>query len=621
MDHLSLITLAARDPDIPTQTGEVINPTIAPYHHGLNGVDQPLNLVLKDVLWVTLGGMAVALLVIRIGTLIWAQLRLVSAMSVEGEKQTYWKVNQWSWMPSLKRNLIYAPIWKKRQNREFRLANNIKMGSLPSRLQTLVLLGYLASNIAYMFMVNWGNMNKYELCAQIRGRSGTLSVANMLALVILAARNNPLIGWLQISFDTMNLLHRWMGRVVVIEVLVHLLAWLIVQVADGGWSSVADKIMNDRFISSGMAGTGAMALLLVLAISPLRSAFYETFINLHILLAAVAFICTWIHCVSASAVLPSTAWIQGVLALWVAERVARLFRLAYCNLSRRRHVTEALVEAMPGEVCRVTMRLPRYVDIRPGSHAYLRFKGLGGGGLLFENHPFSIAWVDYTYNEDALPLTNPGAGHSRQQKPIATTVSFLIGAQQGMTRSLYNKACEAPRHNSVIALHAGFEGPHAGHHSLDSYGHVILVAGATGITHVVSYLKHLMDGFDKGTVATRRISLIWIVRDRDSMEWIHPWMRDIMNRGSRRDILHISLFVTRPSRVRETISNSSTVRILPGRPNIPSLLAKEVQEQMGAMAVVVCGPGGMVDDVRSAVRDVQDGDHCIDFIPEVFSYA
>lgn len=49
-------------------------------------------------------------------------------------------------------------------------------------------------------------------------------------------------------------------------------------------------------------------------------------------------------------------------------------------------------------------------------------------------------------------------------------------------------------------------------HSFDSYGSTILIAGGIGITHSISYLRELVDGFARGSVATRRITLLWVVR-------------------------------------------------------------------------------------------------------------
>ncbi|KAG7291597.1 hypothetical protein NEMBOFW57_001616 [Staphylotrichum longicolle] len=573
-------------------------------------------MLFTDILWWTLGIVGLVMLLIRITELAWAKLRLVSAMSLPGDKQQFWRRTQWHRMPGLKRGLIYAPLWNKRHNREIRLSSAANMGTLPSRLHALLLLGYLASNLAYMFILDWKNENKYALCAEIRGRSGTLSVVNMVPLIIFAGRNNPLIGLLSVSFDTYNLLHRWMGRISVIEVIIHFIAWAIVQVADDGWAGVAHKIFHDRFIGSGTVGVAAMAIILVLAFSPVRHAFYETFLNTHIILALIAFVCTWVHCISATVKggLPQTPWILAIMAIWIAERAARMLRLAYSNWSSR-GFTEAIVEAVPGEACRVTMHLPRFVNVKPGQHAYLRFAGVN----CWENHPFSIAWFEHTYLDDEILPTTEKDKPRHPREATGTTVSFIIGAHTGFTRKLYNKARQSPQ-GRAIQMRAAMEGPYAGHHSMDSYGHCVLFAGATGITHQISYLRHLIAGYNAGTAATRRVTLVWILRDYEVLEWARPWMDKILRMPNRKEVLQIRLFVTRPKAASQVVSNSTTVQMFPGRPNIPMLLAKEVGEQMGAMCVSVCGPGGLADDVRDAVRKVQAHRTVVDFVEESFTW-
>ncbi|KAK4145369.1 ferric reductase like transmembrane component-domain-containing protein [Dichotomopilus funicola] len=614
--------LQPRATTIPTTTtatpAGVATPssTISQYSTGLDGVNQVNNMLFTEVLWWSLGIVGLIMLVIRIGELSWAKLRLVSAMPLPAEKQDFWKRTQWNKMPWLKKQLLYAPLWRKRHNREIRLSGAANMGTLPSRFHALLLLGYLASNIAYMFVLHWKVENKYALCAEIRGRSGTLAVVSMVPLIIFAGRNNPLIGLLNVSFDTYNLLHRWMGRIAIVEIIIHFISWAIVQVADGGWSGVKDRILGEPFISSGTVGTVAMFLILILAFSPVRHAFYETFLNVHIILALIVFVCTWVHCVTAGVPggLPQTSWIFAIVAIWVAERTARMFRLAYLNWSSH-GFTHATVEAMPGEACRVTMRLPRFVDVKPGQHAYLRFAGVN----CWESHPFSIAWFEHHHRDDEMLPTTEKDKPRNPAQVIGTSVSFIIGAHTGFTRKLFDAASRAPG-NREISMRAAFEGPYAGHHNLDSYGHCVLFAGATGITHQMSYVRHLVNGYNAGTAATRRVTLVWILRDYEILEWARPFMDQILKMPNRKDILEIRLFVTRPKNANQVVSRSATVQMFPGRPNIPMLLAKEVGEQRGAMCVTVCGPGGLADDVRDAVRQVQAQRTVVDFVEESFTW-
>lgn len=586
--------------------------TIAPYDHGLNGVAQDNNMLFKQGLWWMLGGFGFIILLVRIYQVIWSHIRHVSAMSLEGKRQTYWKYAQAHWMPSFKADLWYAPLWGKRHNREIRLSSAMNMGTLPSRLHSIQLALYIISNIVYLLYVDWWNPNKYSLCAEMRGRSGTLGAVNMIPLFLFAGRNNPLISWLKISFDTYNLFHRWIGRITVVEVLIHFLAWTIVQLSATGMSGLMDRVLHDPFIASGTAGTWAMFVILIFSLSPVRHAFYETFVTTHIILAFIALVTSLIHCLTPTEIptgLPQYTWFIAIFIIWGFDRTARMVRLTYCNWSHR-GFSEAIVEAMPGETTRVTMHLPRHVDIKAGSHAYIRFSGIKP----WENHPFSIAWVDH--HSEELPIDEKEL--MILKKKTTTSVSFVIGAQTGFTRDLYNRATEAP--NGAIRTRAALEGPYGGHHDLESYGHAVLVAGATGITHQLSYLKPLIDGFNDGSVATRRITLIWIVRDYEALEWIRPWMDEVLRMPNRKKILTIKLFITRPKNSKEIVSASTTVQMFPGRPNIPLLIRKEVHAQEGAMAVTVCGPGALADDVRSGVRQVQDEGTVVDFFEESFTW-
>lgn len=574
--------------------------------------------------------MGLIILCIRLFEIAVAYLRHVSAMPLPATAQKYWRSAQWSYMPWIKKNLTYAPISRKRHNREIQVSSALSIGTLPTRLQAILLGAYLASNLAYMLILDYGQ-SRWALWAEVRGRSGSLAAINMVPLVFLASRNNPLISLLRISFDTYNIVHRWVGRTVVIEAVMHTIAWLVVQVNDGGWASVSFKMVHDSFIASGTVGVMAFVILVVASVSPLRHAFYETFLATHILLAIIILACTWVHCAttSLSGGLPQLPYVIAIVLLWVAERLARVALSAYSSWSRHGWA-DAVVEALPGECCRVTIHLPRYVNVRPGTHAYLRFRSIDP----WQCHPFSIAWVKHrprAASDEVLPISEKIAqneqqmlvaasadGHNKKTQLLRTSVSFIIAAQTGFTRKLYDRAREHGQ--QAVTFKALFEGPYAGHHSLDSYGHVVLVAGASGITHQISYLRHLIEGYAAGTVATRRISLLWVVRNQEAFEWIRPWMDEILRLPHRHEILQIRIFVTRPTHTLNAYPASRSVQVFPSRPNVATLLKKEVAEQEGAMCVTVCGPGALADDVRAAVRGVLDEGTVVDFVEESFTW-
>lgn len=603
-----------------TSTSQVAtsSASVGAYATGLTGVNQNMNDLFKVMLWWSLGILAMLILAFRLGERAKSHIRHLTAMNVSGEAQTYWKKNLSGWW-KVKKYILYAPLGKKRHNREIRLSSAMNMGTIPSRFHTILLSAYILSNLVYCVALNYKELDKYSVVAELRGRSGVLAVVNMIALVLLAGRNNPLIPLLQISFDTYNLLHRWMGRIIVLESLVHTFAWAYVKHAASGWSGIGSMLTSSPFISWGTVGTTAMVLILFQSLSPVRHAFYETFLNAHILLAGTVMIAVYIHIDIAK--LPQKPYIQAVIALWAAERFARILRILYCNYSRKDGWTNASITALPGGATRVTMHLAKYLNVKPGTHAYLRFATLNS----WESHPFSIAWVDHRPKSPTLPSTeksfeaDPESAVMPKTDPSKSTtdISFIIHSQTGLTKRLHDKASLCiPR---TLTLKAAFEGPYAGHHSLDSYGHAVLFAGSSGITHQIPYVRHLVQGFNEKTIATRKVCLVWIVRDSEHLEWVRPWMDLILRMPERRDVLTIKLFVTRPKNPREIHSPSATVQMFPGRPNIKLILDNEVKEQVGAMCVTICGPGGLADNVREAVRDVQEKG-VVDFIEESFTW-
>jgi hypothetical protein len=69
---------------------------------------------------------------------------------------------------------------------------------------------------------------------------------------LFAGRNNPLIGLLGISFDTFNLAHRLMGRVVILESLAHSIAHLMLMAQKPeGWGGAFQTTFNVPYMMFG----------------------------------------------------------------------------------------------------------------------------------------------------------------------------------------------------------------------------------------------------------------------------------------------------------------------------------------------------------------------------------
>jgi hypothetical protein len=149
-------------------------------------------------------------------------IRTVSCLG--NETQRYFAIPNY-YYARFKKSWLDAPLWHTRHHREFKMSSAIGVGTLPSRLQMFFLVGYFAVNVGFcVWRIDYSSFSAGA--GELLSRSGIMAVINMIPLFLLAGRNNPIINLTGISFDTMNLIHRWFGRIVVLEALAHTICWI-----------------------------------------------------------------------------------------------------------------------------------------------------------------------------------------------------------------------------------------------------------------------------------------------------------------------------------------------------------------------------------------------------------
>ncbi|KAL3460801.1 ferric reductase like transmembrane component-domain-containing protein [Aspergillus heterothallicus] len=589
-------------------------------HH----VHPPMNIALATPLFV-LAGAIVTLSFARVSIQLQHRWRLRAI--IQGENQDKFK-RRGGLMAALNKHVFYAPILSTRHSREFRLGG-LHMGTLPLRIETILLTGYIGINLAFFVsLIDWWK-DYQELLYQLKYAAGHLAVMNTPGLVLTAGRNNPLIPLLGIQFDTFNLIHRWVGRLIVVGAIVHAVCVVVGKVAETSAAETADTIWHIPFFIYGMVAFIGFLLILIQSVSPLRHAFYEVFLHLHILLAVTSFVGLWYHLRG----LTQQYVLLATIVLWGLERAARLGSLIWRNCGKQR--TVANVELLPGDVARVNVALARTWKFKSGQYMYLYVPSLG----FWTSHPFSVAWTASEETTIGDKRNSSDSFNLLLDENPRTTVSFLIKRRDGFTCKLLRKAINADECQFRATAFA--EGPFGGLHSLSSYGTVLLVAGGIGITHPMSYLHEFVEGFSARTIAVQKMSLIWVIRSIDHLSWIHPWIVSLFDHPSLRCkpqhpyqsqglSLSIQVYVTdAESSGEEYMSDESpwaltappsvTVSIGFGKPCFGHIIETEKKAQIGAMAVSVCGPGSMGDDVRQSVRMAQ-GSKTVDLYEETFTW-
>ncbi|EAW11758.1 ferric reductase family protein [Aspergillus clavatus NRRL 1] len=597
-------------------------------HSHLGYPHRPMNPALATPLFVISGAFLVLFLV-RMDIRFRHSRRLRDILQTEDQSRYSQIKTPFAWM---KKHVLYAPLFSTRHSREFRLANRIHMGTIPLRLEAILLLGYIAVNIIFLVgLVDWWTEYQ-EKMYQLKYAAGHLAVMNSPALVLTAGRNNPLIPLLGIPFDTFNLLHRWVGRIMVAGAIIHMGCVVGAQAKQVTMAEITNELWHQPFYIYGMVALIAFVTIFFQSISPLRHAFYEAFLHFHIFLAIMAFVGLWYHLQG----LAQQRVLLATLILWGLDRLARFGSIIWRNCGKQR--TTATVELLPGDVARVEVSVSRPWKFKAGQYMYMYIPSLG----LWTSHPFSVAWTSSDRTISGEKRDSSDSFNVLLGGPQQTTMSFLIKRRDGFTNKLLRKVhgSEEGRFKTTALA----EGPFGGLHSLASYGTVLLIAGGIGITHPLSYLHEFIDGFSSRSIAVRKVTLVWVVRHIEHMDWIQPWMASILSHPAvqaQKEQKHnpytqspdfslsIQVYVTSKAFTTDDYlsdeslwakapASSVPVNIRYGKPLFPEVLDLQMAQQVGAMAVSICGPGSLGDDVRKAVRERQEG-RTVDLYEDTFS--
>ncbi|CAO2653696.1 Nn.00g031070.m01.CDS01 [Neocucurbitaria sp. VM-36] len=585
------------------------------FSHGLTGVDQPSNYFFVHILVATALVPIILAIAFRIVTSVRNERRRDSAID-SCLKQDFWTEDQYPFWGLLKRHFIYGPLLSSSQNREERTISTVKQYKVPTRPQLAVIVLYVFSNVVYCLAIP--EQPQAQIIAAFRGRCGTLAAFNMIFTVLFALRNNPLIWMLHVSYDTFNLFHRWTARVMVLESIAHVFAFAynayhVTYNRRGGWNSVKWILQHSLSYRWGLTAWVTLSLLMIHSVGPIRHAFYDSFLSLHRIGIVIVLVGIYFHL--AKHALPQLPWIYLAISLWTLEVFARFLRILHLNLSwKRRTWTRVTLEALPGDASHVMLSLPRSWNVKPGSHVHIYFPMFA----FWSSHPFSVAWSQSSryagQNAEKSPLSVDDLEIEERQD----TISCVIRARTGMTRSLYKLALTAK--DSDVELWGAVEGPYGGHHSLDSYGTAILFAAGVGITHQLLFVRHLLAGHGCSTAATQKILLVWCISHTECLQWIQPWLEELTTQENFKEVVRIRIHISRMTSLEiEESQLPVLLDIKTSRCDPQEVVDEEIMAQVGAMVVSVCGPVGFNASVRDAVR-CRVGIRSIDFIEEVFSY-
>jgi hypothetical protein len=204
--------------------------------------------IVRSFGYVWLGLLAV-LTAWRVAAAAHQRARTLSALAAGNTQAYFAPVGRWWGL--LRKHFVYAPLGHKRHHKAFMITRTVDNGCLPSRPQTVLLAAYfIFLQTATFYGIDYG-MKRTLVAAAIQRRSGLFALSHLVPMFVLAARNNPLIWMTGVSFDTFNLFHRWTGRFIGWEILIHATTYFIKKIEMQGWAGYRKSLRTSWFTRAG----------------------------------------------------------------------------------------------------------------------------------------------------------------------------------------------------------------------------------------------------------------------------------------------------------------------------------------------------------------------------------
>ncbi|KAF3921014.1 hypothetical protein ABW20_dc0110571 [Dactylellina cionopaga] len=339
----------------------------------------------------------------------------------------------------------------------------------------------------------------------ISKRCGWLAVSNLALVFLLAMKNNPIAFITGYSHERLNVLHRWAGRFVWVQASIHVCLYIYTWTTGG---SLATRLrQEDPTFRAGLTAWLFFSILFFCSFAFIRRRAYEYFYIVHIVCALGAVAALGFH-------EPKTYGVVLYLVggMWVFDRTVRFVRGAHYSKGMK-----ATIYPLPGDAVKVV--LDRTATFQPASHGFINIPSL----KLFQSHPFTISSAD--------------------------SLEFIIRAQRGFTRKLYDRAVSNPGES----LSCYFDGPYGNVPDYRRTNRVILFAGGSGGSFSFAIATDIVRNLNRCCVES--IEFIWVIREKSHTKWFEKELEELKNCP----IVNIRLFVTRePSDLINTHPESPT---------------------------------------------------------------
>lgn len=333
-------------------------------------------------------------------------------------------------------------------------------------------------------------------------RIGVYAFALTPLTIALCSRESVLSLLTGIPYQSFNFLHRWTGRIILVQSFVHAIIWSVVEGVLYQPQPISYvEWIKQPYIIWGIVAQVFITFLFVFSLRPvIRWTGYEFFRKSHLLAAGLYIGACWGHWQKLS------CWMIASLAIIGFDIVMRTVRTLLIHVGYKDGSSGFGFRSIPaklellkdptGTIVRMTF-VHSHQPWEIGQHFYLTFPALS----IWQSHPFT-------------PASNPTTTCPIQRH------TYIIRACNGETKKLAALVEAAsncyPQGDATTPVI--LQGPYGGSIMNEDVSNILAISGGTGITYTLPVITAAL----ADTSPVRNVELVWTVRHVENLSWIGP---------------------------------------------------------------------------------------------------
>lgn len=352
-----------------------------------------------------------------------------------------------------------------------------KLGQLPDRFESILVCGIFLYSLFSCAIIGFSyhdgdpvfKKRSAGISRYYGDRTAILASYQFPLLFIFPGRNNIFQLFTRWKYSRFVTLHKWIARIVLLEMLVHAISFAV---QSAGLGKTASRLAS-TYYRYGIVSMILLCLMGVTSVFFIRRYSYQVFAFCHIVLAAVFLYAIYYHVDT----LEFAPYYWACIAIWVFDRFIRLLRVLQFG-----GVRNARVQLINDTTLRITVSSAFGLwKTYPGAHAFIRFLT---PGTFWQTHPFTI--ILYLKEEN--------------------TIRFYCKVKQGATKRIANfvKAEKGSSRNIWITV----DGPYGNQNPYHHYDKAVFISSGNGFPGSYPSVKSLLDSSSK-----TEIKLYWTIPD------------------------------------------------------------------------------------------------------------